>query len=214
MRSVLFVAVVLLVAFQAYAGCPAPGPQQVVFYQDAKFGGNCVVKNTGSYPTSNDLGIGNDSISSIQVGSGAKVYVCSDAWYEGRCEVFTLSDARLSDNPIGNDAISSAKVVPSSASITCEPDDSQVAFFGKANFGLPCEVRGMGEYRHSYQIGLKNDSICSIKVGRRVEALLCRDANFGDPCFLFSGSAPTLAGTRVGNNSVSSARVRPRTVIP
>ena len=218
MRSAILAVVVLLVAVQSFAQfftvCPEPGPGQVAFFEDIGFGAKCVVKGIGNYPTSSHLGIANDSISSIKLGSGAQVLVCSDAWYEGQCELFTATAARLSDHPIGNDSISSAKVQPRGASITCEPQADQVAFFHDDNFSGPCEVRVAGEYRHSEEIGLSNDSISSVKVGSGMEVLLCKDANFSGDCELLTASDPHLGDNRVGNDAVSSARVEPRGADP
>jgi hypothetical protein len=61
---------------------------------------------------------------------------------------------------------------------------------------------------HHPEIGLRNNSVQSIKVGRLVEVLLCTNADFGKPCYLFQRSANNVkAGTGLGG--ITSARVEP-----
>jgi len=207
MRLSVFVTMFVLTPFRLFAGCD-PLPEQVAFFQDVRFGGKCVVRGLGSYPTSAKLGMANDSISSIKVGSAVQVLVCRDAGYEGRCELFRRSDDRLGDNAIGNDTISSAKVQLRGTSLNCEPRADQVAFFHDAGFGGPCEVHSIGEYRNSEEIGLSNDSISSVEVGSGAQVLLCKDANLSGDCELLTASDPNLGDNRIGNDSVSSMLVQ------
>jgi len=207
MRLSIFVIVIVLTPVRLFAQCD-PKPEQVAFFQNAGFGGSCVVRGLGSYPTSARLGVKNDSISSIKVGSAVQVLLCSDAGYEGRCELFGRSDDRLGDNAIGNDSVSSAKIQLRGTPLKCEPRFDQVAFFHDADFSGPCEVRSIGQYNHSEEIGLSNDSISSIEVGSGAQVLLCKDANLSGDCELFTVSDPNLGDNRIGNDSVSSALVQ------
>ena len=83
---------------------------QIVFYTDANYGGQCVTKDIGDYPNPSSIGLSNDSISSIKVGSDVQAILCKDDNYLGGCETFTGDDFDLSNNSIGNDQVSSAKV--------------------------------------------------------------------------------------------------------
>jgi hypothetical protein len=84
-----------------------PGPGQVAFFEHSDFGGRCVIRGVGNYPTASAIGLANDSISSIKVGANAQVFVCEHNSYKGDCELLTSNHSNLG---IGNDRISSAKV--------------------------------------------------------------------------------------------------------
>lgn len=87
-----------------------PTADQVALYVDSDYKGACVVKGIGDYPNPSALGIANDSISSVKVGSNVKLTLCVDDNYYGICETFQGDDPNLSDNSIGNDQASSGKV--------------------------------------------------------------------------------------------------------
>jgi hypothetical protein len=74
-----FAALILGFAFSpaAQAACE-PGPNEVSLFKDAGFKGQCVVKEFGDFANSNQIGLPNDSISSVRVGNNAQVIVCKD----------------------------------------------------------------------------------------------------------------------------------------
>ena len=126
------------------SGSCTPTADQVALYVDANYSGTCVVKGIGDYPNPSSLGIANDSISSVKVGSNVKLTLCRDDNYGGTCETFQGDDANLSDNSIGNDQASSAKVQSrsgGSCGITsipsgynqCAEEDGFCSFSGTAN---------------------------------------------------------------------------------
>ena len=102
----------------------------------------------------------------------------------------------------------------------CNPGDDEVAFFQNGNFGGTCIVLGMGAYENSKKMRMKNDSISSFIVGKFVQVRACNHASniivgsgwFSDPhkCETFKTSMRSLKGTRVGNDSISSASIVPR----
>ncbi|MBP7962370.1 MAG: trypsin-like serine protease [Caldilineaceae bacterium] len=181
---------------------------QIALFTDANFNGNCVVKDGDNYSTPNAIGLPNDSISSIWVGSNAKVKLCRDDNFGGICETFTASDSNLTDNSIGNDQVSSAQV--SSVSARCTPYDDQIALFKDANYSGACVIRGGGNYANPNAVGLPNDSISSILVGSSAKVKLCRDDNFGGICQTFTSSDSNLTDNLIGNDQVSSAVVQCR----
>jgi hypothetical protein len=87
-----------------------PNANQIALFVDASYSGQCVVKGIGGYSNPGAIGLPNDSISSIKVGSNVKATLCEHDNYGGVCEIFTGNDGNLSDNSIGNDRVSSAKV--------------------------------------------------------------------------------------------------------
>lgn len=87
-----------------------PGANQIALFVDGDYRGQCVVKGVGQYPNPSTIGLPNDQISSIKVGSDVKATLCRDDNYQGGCEVFLGDDPNLTDNSIGNDTVSSVKV--------------------------------------------------------------------------------------------------------
>ncbi len=87
-----------------------PGPNQVALYVDPDYGGQCALKDVGEYPDPGFIGLPNDSISSLRVGSSVQAVLCQHDNYGGTCETFTADDPNLSDNPIGDNQTSSARV--------------------------------------------------------------------------------------------------------
>jgi len=70
------------------------------------------LEKVGSNFTSTDtLGIPNDSISSIKGGNGVRALVCKDIDYKGDCQSPLQNWSDLSNTVVGNDQISSIKVL-------------------------------------------------------------------------------------------------------
>ncbi|MGQ9555968.1 MAG: peptidoglycan DD-metalloendopeptidase family protein [Anaerolineae bacterium] len=86
-----------------------PTGNQVALYVDAGYRGQCVRLGVGEYPNPRAVGLPNDSISSVKVGSEVQALLCKhDNFIE--CESFQSSDDNLTDNSIGNDQVSSVRV--------------------------------------------------------------------------------------------------------
>jgi len=192
-------------------GC-SPGADQIALFVDANYSGQCVTKGIGSYSNPAALGLPNDSISSIKVGSNVKATLCRDDNYSGTCESFTDNDGDLTDSGIGNDQVSSAKV--ESRGGACAPSADQIALFVDANYSGQCVIKGVGSYSNPSAIALPNDSISSIKVGSNVKATLCRDDGYVGGCETFSSDDNDLTNNSIGNDQVSSAKVEPRGGLP
>ena len=185
-----------------------PSANQIALFEAADYDGRwpCVVKGIGSYPDPNAIGLSNDSISSIKVGTSVKATLCQAANYGGTCEAFGGADRNLGDNGVGNDTVSSVKVEWRAS--LCLPNDDEVALFEAGNYLGDCVVKGIGSYPNPNAIGLDNDSISSIKVGALVKATLCQAANYGGRCEAFRDNDPNLTDNDVGNDTVSSAQVK------
>ena len=92
--------------------CRPPGPRQAVFYQHAGFTGDCVTKDVGSYDIW-DIGMANDSITSLKVGNAVDLTVCKNAGFGPPCDVYSRGSeiGNLGDDaPVGNDSISSVDI--------------------------------------------------------------------------------------------------------
>jgi murein DD-endopeptidase MepM/ murein hydrolase activator NlpD len=189
-----------------------PNADQIALFVDANYSGQCVVKGIGQYSNPGAIGLPNDSISSLKVGSNVKAILCRDDNYGGGCEEFTGDDSNLGDNSIGNDQVSSVKV--ESRTAACNPNADQIALFVDANYSGQCVVKGIGQYPNPGAIGLPNDSISSIKVGGNVKAILCRDDNYSGTCETFTSDDPHLGNNSIGNDQVSSVKVEQRAQPP
>ena len=58
-----------------------PGTKQVAFYEHRNYKGKCSVRGIGQYRTPKEIGMANDSISSVKVGSQVKVALCKDHYF-------------------------------------------------------------------------------------------------------------------------------------
>lgn len=187
--------------------CP-PGPNQVSFYTNADFLGLCVTRDIGDYPTAGTIGLPNDSISSIRVGIGAQVFACVDENFSGRCEVITGNNSYLATSAVGNDQITSLRVQPIGTPPPCFPGPQQVGVYVDDNFSGTCRLLPVGDFPTATLIGLPNDSISSIRVGPGTEIHLCENEFYGGRCTLLTSDSVFLENTTVGNDSITSARVR------
>jgi hypothetical protein len=115
-------------------GC-MPTANQVAFFLDVNYTGQCIVKDVGNFSNASAMGMPNDSISSIKVGNNVKVTLCQHNDYAS-CETFAGNDPDLRGNAIGNDQASSAKV----ERLGCAPNAYQVALFLDVNYTGQCIV--------------------------------------------------------------------------
>lgn len=175
-----------------------PGPDEVALFRHADFFSDtidpCGIRGVGRYPHSEDTGLPNDSLSSIRVGPNVQVRLCRDANFAGGCQDLGPGDyPRLSLLAIGNDTVSSISVKwrwqdPN----PCIPGEGEVGLFRESFFRGGCVVLGRGEYAHSYNIDLPNDSISSIMIGSRAFATVFCDANFRGTRGTFTARSQTM----------------------
>lgn len=205
--AALAVVIGLLFGNEAQAACNYLEPDQVAFFTDANYRGACVMKTIGDYPSSGEIGLPNDSISSIRVGSNAQVVLCKDNNFQGDCIRRDSDVSFLNDRQVGNDAVSSAKVQLRGFG-DCMPGNDEVSFYTNANFLGDCIVKTLGEYANSSAIGLLNDSISSVRLGANTQVILCTDDGYGGDCIIRTANIAFLNDDRVGNDRVSSAKVQ------
>ena len=193
-------------ALAVSAGC-APGAGQVAFFTDANFRGSCSLRGAGAYPNPAALGVPNDAVSSVLIGSRAQAILCIDNDFGGDCIRLTTSTSLLAGR-VGNDTLSSAKV-QALGTQECAPGPTQVGLFVHADFIAPCVVKNVGSYASPGQIGLPNDSISSLLVGSNAQVTLCQDNDFGGQCDHFDNDVDFLGNESIADNQASSASVQP-----
>lgn len=190
-----------------------PGPQQAAVYADANFAGLCRLLPVGDFPTGTSTGLPNDSISSVRVGPGTEIHLCEDEFYSGTCSLLTSDTPFLGNTAVGNDRITSARVRRQGEAL-CSTGDAQVTLFGDWRFSGPCSTLSIGEFPTATSTGLANDSISSFRLGQNVEVVVCEHENFGGACQAFTRDIPDMNGQAVGNDKITSIKVRPRRPVP
>jgi hypothetical protein len=87
---------------------PPPPPLKATFYYDCWFSGPSVQLGRGNYDM-NQMGLPNDSISSVRVPAGLTVVLYEHAGFQGRTVTLTSDNSCLVYNGF-NDAASSIKI--------------------------------------------------------------------------------------------------------
>jgi len=92
---VVTLSAVRLLGQQAFAQCHNPPlPNEITVWQHNGFTGNCKTLGIGEYPNSTFLApVGNDSISSLKVGSNVRAYLYEDADYRGHVALYEAGSA-------------------------------------------------------------------------------------------------------------------------
>jgi Beta/Gamma crystallin len=186
-----------------------PKDNQAAFSTDSNYQGACVVLGIGDYPTATSIGLPNDSISSLRVGSDVQVYACRDENFAGACVIIRGTHPTMANTGMGNDQITSIKVQSIGAGLPCEPGPLQVALYEDANYAGDCRRLPVGDYPTATSTGLPNDSVSSIRVGPGAQVRVCSDAYFAGTCILLTANAPYLGNLPIGNDHLTSAKVRP-----
>jgi hypothetical protein len=93
-------------------GACIPGPGEVALFMQPNYQPPCELKPVGRYDTAEALGLPNDSISSVRVGTDVTLTLCMHGSQTAPCELFAGDDPNLSDNAIGNDQATSGRVQP------------------------------------------------------------------------------------------------------
>jgi len=187
---------------------------QIAVYIDNNAQGSCALLGINDdvghgkahYPNPAAFGLPNDSITSVYVGNNVSVLAYQDISYQN----WSASIAGNVDylGSYGwNDRISSMTIVPRSGCGSADP--TQACFYGNANFddGVgPDVVNGIGSYPTVDSMGIKNDSLSSMRVGSAINVKICKDVSFGNCITLGSGDYSYL-GTLGYNDVVSSFQV-------
>jgi hypothetical protein len=92
-----------------------PNDNQIAVYQDWKFTGGCKVLNVGEYANVTTINVENDDVSSVKVGKNVKAMLCEHFDFGGVCQTFESDNTFLEGTKIGNDMLSSIKVMNKNA---------------------------------------------------------------------------------------------------
>jgi hypothetical protein len=117
-----------------------PGSGQAALFIHANYGGQCTVKGLGDYPTHDSLGGFWDQVSSIRVGPHVKVQLCQRQNFnlqDAVCQDFIASDPDLADDPIGDNTVSSMRVMGYSPVLNTRSWFSMFRMSPPVSVGLP-----------------------------------------------------------------------------
>lgn len=182
-----------------------PDANQVALYVDPNYAGQCITKGVGEYSNPGAIGLPNDSISSIKVGSNVRAILCKDDNYGGGCETLEGDDPDLGNNSIGNDQVSSLKVEGRG----CSPAADQVSLYADPTYGGNCVTLGVGDYPTPGNLGaVGNDNAEALRVGGNVQAILCEHDNYQGQCETFASDDANLGDNAIGSDRVSSVKVQ------
>ncbi len=117
------------------SGSCEPNADQVGLFVDTNYGGQCVVKGIGDYANPSAIGLPNDAISSVKIGSNVIATLCKNDNFND-CMNFDRTDANIGDDPIGDNQVSSVKVIsrsnPPSAPTLSSPSNGTTINEGDA----------------------------------------------------------------------------------
>jgi len=182
------------------ANC-VPGNGQAAFFTGIKYSGQCVVKDLAPYADSNAIGLPNDTISSVKLGSGVyQVILYENENFSGGNVDITANTPDLSVVN-ANNWTSSARVT-----VACIPGDNQVTFYKDANYTGECWNKDVGNYPDETSMQIPNDSMSSVVVGKNARVILYGDSNYGGNYSTLTQSTPDLSTVGL-NDTVSSAKV-------
>jgi uncharacterized protein YraI len=176
---------------------PTPAANQVCFYLDANFTGDnfCVAvgqTNTGI------TGSRNNAISSIRVGTNAKVTVCGNPDLTGWCQTYE-DDVNLTS--YRNNSVSSYRTLAAGG----VSPSARACFYEFANYTGASFCIDAGQTYALLPAGWDN-RISSITIQSGYSVQVCRDTSFGGWCELIAANVPQLTGDR--DNAISSVRMQ------
>ncbi len=149
----------------------------VTLFKDCYYRGRSKNLGTGDYLT-NQLGIGNDQLSSIRIPNGFRVTLYRDDNFRGQSITLTADDDCFTTN--WNDNVSSIKVerIGGGWGNNNNYGDYEVVLFKDADFSGESIAIQPGSYRKIEDAGFPNDALSSIKVPRGYTVILYEDSDF------------------------------------
>ena len=201
--------VVVTVAPRAAVGGEASGSTgpsvlaegEVALYEDVDYGGRewIVRGDTASFAATAGL---DDVASSVRVGPGAAVSLYETSSFEGRRIWIDADTPSLVGSTLGNDAASSARVRASLA-------PGQVALYEHVGFEGREWVLTANAPNLSALDGA-DEHISAMRIGPSTVVEAFADAGYAGASEIFRArSVPSLVGSPIGNDTISSVRVRP-----
>jgi hypothetical protein len=189
-------------------------PNQVAVFMDANYEGSCATFSVfsgapGSYwNISIDDMFPNDAVSSILVGEDVDVSLFEHEQFSGARLALTSNTPYVGD--FFNDRTTSLRVTLKSraCSPSTQPTAYEAVLYSGGNFSGDCATFGF-DYAVNYigYNGFANDDVESVKVGSGLKLLAASDVNLWGTTEMLTGNVPSLSGTIIRPNRLSSFRI-------
>ena len=232
-RITTYVAAATLITAATFAATDAaacePGFLEICAFDNPGFTGssNKLVRGISStavgvvwgayfHPASFPAGVLDNSIGSIKVGPGTRARICFDPNWGSWC--FDLHSGNWPDLGGWNNQISSVRVEWADQSCWDGANwpiwGGEVSIHEHANQTGDCTTKDQPgfEYPHAGFMGLRDNTMTSVRIGEFTQAVICRHANQGTPCTVFHNAQPApgnfdMGGTPCGNDQASSIEI-------
>jgi hypothetical protein len=147
-----------------------PDDYTVWVYEHDSYRGTCRILLPGFYPSSSNIGIPNDSMSSIRIGAGVRARLFEHTGYKGAYWVITGHVSYLGSIFLWNDLASSMRVELADRAQNCrDVRDGEMALFVDSWYMGDCVVLPVQTwfgyaitYPNASAMGIGNDSISSL----------------------------------------------------
>lgn len=199
----------LLIGAFCLGSLSANAQDYITVYYDGDYRGASHRLYEGEY-RADELGVGNDKISSIRVPRGVKAIVYSDNDFRGKSKTIDGNEASLSSD--WNDKISSIRVERSynnnnhSSNHHSSNSRDMVTLYVDSNYRGNNQQFGDGSYNAS-DIGLPNDAISSIRVPSGMSVTVYTDDHHRGRSETYSSDIRALSYDF--NDKITSIRVQP-----
>lgn len=198
------------------AGCSRnPAANEVIVFKDPNFAGACAILVAGFYPFPENFLVGNDSISSIKVGTAVRARAFQYSVYGGDWNLLAPGTVSGGLGP-WNDKITSFRIEPANRSETCDDiKEGEIAFYENSYMHGDCVVLPADtSYSDATAMGIENDSISSIKNISGKQLTVFWDTSFSKPAVIMPPH--TLVNELPGdgfltegiNDNISSAQLQ------
>ena len=151
---------------------------KATFYEDCNYQGASSKLGIGIYNT-NQIGIRNDTLSSIRIPNGLKVTVYENTNFKGRKIVLYSDESCLINNNFND--IGSAFIIE----LVQNDTGLRATFYEDCNYQGASSTLGVGSYNIN-EIGIRNDSLSSLKIPDGLKVTIYSDNFEGAKLELFS----------------------------
>ena len=172
----------------------------VTLYEHEDFGGTAQSFSTDVARLAGTV-IGNDRVTSLRVAPGCVVTLYGDADFRGPTTTLRADARRLHGTEVGNDSASSLRLACAHAGPHGVALYTDIEFAGR-------EGVFYGDVANLRAAGYDDNAASSVRVPSGCSATLYEHPDYGGRSETFYEDDSVLANNRVGNDAVSSLRVR------
>jgi len=174
----------------------------VTLYKDCNYGGSNVSLGAGYYNT-NEMGIGDDAISSIRVSNGYSITLFENASFSGKSTVYNDDVSCLGFN--WNDRVSSIRITRDNQGGGYNNNNNAVVtLYADCKYQGDNKTLGIGYY-NANDLGIGNDALSSLRISNGYSITVYSDINYKGSNTTFNDDVYCMSG--MWNDRVSSIYV-------